>query len=191
MIAAMKPEILERQSAYRGYLRIETVRIRLADGSIASREIESHGEAAAVLPYDATRRCALVARLFRAPVFSVTAQESLEEACAGMIDQETDEQSARREAEEELGVRLHALERVARIWSSPGVSTERQSLFLAAYTLADRVGKGGGVAAEHENIWVVERSLSELAGEGDDGNITDGKLLTLMLALRVRRPELF
>jgi 8-oxo-dGTP pyrophosphatase MutT (NUDIX family) len=35
--------------------------------------------------------------------------------------------TARREAYEELGVDLQSLEFVARVWSSPGVSTERQS----------------------------------------------------------------
>jgi len=50
-----------------------------------------------------------------------------------MIEKEDDQAAARREASEELGVALHGLERVARVWSSPGVSTERQSLFLATY----------------------------------------------------------
>lgn len=187
----MKPQILDRRVVYTGYLNVETFRIRLSDGAIVSRDVERHGDAAAVLPFDATRRCALVARLFRAPVFSVTAEESLEEACAGMIEKESDEDTARREAHEELGVRLRALERVARVWSSPGVSVERQSLFLAAYVAADRISAGGGVASEHENITVLERPLAALALDVEQGIIADGKLITLVFALRLRRPELF
>jgi nudix-type nucleoside diphosphatase (YffH/AdpP family) len=187
----MKPQILDRRVLYTGYLNVETVRIKLRSGAIVTREIEQHGDAAAVLPYDVERRCALVARLFRAPVFSVTGEEALEEACAGMIEKESDEDTARREAYEELGVRLHALEPVARIWSSPGVSTERQSLFLATYVQADRISAGGGIADEHEEITVVERPLAALALDVDRGMIADGKLVTLVLALRLRRPELF
>jgi nudix-type nucleoside diphosphatase (YffH/AdpP family) len=133
----MKPQIIDTHLVYEGYLNVEKFRIRLSSGVIVSRDIERHGDAAAVLPYDAERRSALLARLFRAPVFSVTGEVDLEEACAGMIENESDEDTPRREAYEELGVRLHAVERVARIWSSPGVSTERQSLFLAAYVHAD------------------------------------------------------
>jgi 8-oxo-dGTP pyrophosphatase MutT (NUDIX family) len=54
------------------------------------------------------------------------------------------ESAARREALWELGVRLHALEFVARVWSSPGVLT------------TDRVSHGGGVPGEHEDITVIE-----------------------------------
>jgi nudix-type nucleoside diphosphatase (YffH/AdpP family) len=187
----MKPQIFDRQLVYEGYLNVETFRIRLPSGVIVSRDIERHGDAAAVLPYDAERRCALLARLFRAPVFSVTGEVDLEEACAGMIENESDEDSARREAYEELGVRLHAVERVARIWSSPGVSTERQSLFLAAYVLGDRTSAGGGVPEEHEDITVVERPLAALALDVQEGRLADGKLVTLILALQLRRPELF
>lgn len=190
-IGAMKPQILDRRVAYTGYLNVATLRVKLGDGAIVSRDIESHGDAAAVLPYDMKRRCALVARLFRAPVFSATGEESLEEACAGMIEKESDENTARREALEELGVRLHVLERVARVWSSPGVSTERQSLFLAPYVQADRISQGGGVAEEHENIAVLERPLEALALDVDQGVIADIKLVTLVFALRLRRPELF
>ena len=190
-IGGMKPQILDRRIVYTGYLNVETIRIKLRDGATVTREIEQHGDAAAVLPYDAERRCALIARLFRAPVFSVTHEDALEEACAGMIEKETDEDTARREAHEELGVRLHALERVARVWSSPGVSTERQSLFLAAYIQSDRTSAGGGLPTEHENITVVERPLAALASDVDRGAIADGKLVTLVLALRLRKPELF
>ena len=92
---------------------------------------------------------------------------------------------------EELGVALHSLEFIGRFWSSPGVSTERHSLFLAPYRSTDRVGPGGGVADEHEGITVVERSFAQLAADVDQGRIADGKLVTLVLALRLRRPELF
>ncbi len=185
------PQIVELSVAYAGYLRVEKLCIKPIDGTVVSRDIESHGDAAAVLPYDTERRCALVVQLFRAPVFSETQETVVEEACAGMIEKEDDEAAARREAYEELGVSLHALERVARIWSSPGVSTERQSLFLASYVAADRVGKGGGVAGEHEGITVVERPLEQLARDLDEGRMADGKLVTLILALRLRRAELF
>ena len=89
-----------------------------------------------MLPYDVERRSALVVRLFRAPVLVAAGEEMSEEACAGMIENEDADTAARREAYEELGVDLPSLEFVARVWSSPGVSTERQSLFLAPYRSA-------------------------------------------------------
>jgi hypothetical protein len=79
-------ELIERKTLYSGYLTIESVKVRLADGTEVIREVESHGEAVTILPYDPERRCALTATLFRAPVFAVSGRESLEEACAGMID---------------------------------------------------------------------------------------------------------
>jgi nudix-type nucleoside diphosphatase (YffH/AdpP family) len=187
----MQPRIVEREIVHGGYLTVERLRLRLADGTLAWREVERHGNAAVVLPYDAARRTALVVRQMRAPVFDTTGQEILEEACAGMIEDGDGEATARREAVEELGVSLGVLEFVARVWPSPGVSTERQSLFLAPYVAADRIGAGGGVAGEQEEITVVERKLAELAAEADQGCVTDAKLLTLVLALRLRRPGLF
>jgi nudix-type nucleoside diphosphatase (YffH/AdpP family) len=186
-----EPRIVEREIVHSGYLTVERLRIQLSDGSTVSREIERHGNAAAVLPYDLQRGCALVARLFRAPVFTSTGATTLDEACAGMIEQEDDESTARREAHEELGVRLGAMERVTRIWSSPGVSAERQSLFLASYVHSDRTGAGGGVAGEHEGITVVERPLSVLLQDVETGAVVDGKLALLVFALRLRRPGLF
>ena len=187
----MTPRILDRKVVHAGYVKVERLRLRLVGGAVVDREVESHGDAVAVLPYDAARRCVLVARLLRAPVIAVTGALSSEEACAGMIARESAEVAARREAEEELGVALRDLEFIGRVWSSPGVSTERVSLFLAPYCAADRTSAGGGLAEEHEAITVVERPLASLAAEANAGSITDAKLLTLILALRVRRPALF
>ena len=72
----MKPKVLERETVYVGYLSIDRLKVQLADGATVWREVERHGDAAVVLPYAAERRCALIVRLFRAPVFH---------ACAGMI----------------------------------------------------------------------------------------------------------
>ena len=82
------------------------------------------------------------------------------------------------------------LEFVGRVWSSPGVSTERQSLFLAPYRSADRISDGEGVEGEHEES-PLSSAVAELAADVDQGRIADGKLLTLVLALRLRRPDLF
>ena len=196
-----RPEILDRETTRIGYVTVERLRVRLADGAEVIREVESHGDAVAVLPYDPTRRHALIVRLFRAPAFDRFGEEALEEACAGMIEpsdreigegQPADEAgTVRREAMEELGLRLADLEFVARVWSSPGVSAERVALYLAPYQPSDRVGPGGGLAEEHETITVIERPLVQLAADADAGGIADLKLFALVLALRARRPELF
>jgi nudix-type nucleoside diphosphatase (YffH/AdpP family) len=184
--------ILERGSLHSGYLNVERIKVRLSDGSEVVREVESHGEAVAVLPYDAARRCVLTVSLYRAPVFVTSGAEMLEEACAGMIDAGEDAATAtRREAQEELGVVLTDLEPIGRLYSTSGVSTERISLYLARYSLADRTGKGGGLAEEHENITVIERSVASLAADADTGRIENAQLFQLTLALRLRHPELF
>jgi nudix-type nucleoside diphosphatase (YffH/AdpP family) len=185
------PELLVRRVVYRGYLTVATLLLRLRDGAVVSRDVEYHGDAAAVLPYDPVRRCALVARLFRGPVFDATGEWQLEEACAGMIGHEDAYAAASREAREELGISLGQLEFIARIWPSPGISSERQTLFLAPYAATDRTGPGGGLALEHEDITVVERPLDSLAAEARRGGVADGKLLTLIMALQLRRPDLF
>jgi nudix-type nucleoside diphosphatase (YffH/AdpP family) len=192
----MAPEILGRDTTHIGYVTVERLRVRLADGAEVIREVESHGDAIAVLPYDPVRRTALIVSLFRAPAFDRFGVEALEEACAGMIEtpdgQAVDEPATvRREALEELGLRLSDLEFVARVWSSPGVSAERVGLYLAPYDPGDRIAPGGGLAEEHEDLSVVERPLAQLAQQALAGLIVDLKLLALVLALRARRPELF
>ncbi len=178
-----------KDDSWATFLRVE---IELDDGQIIWRQVEDHGQAAVVLPYDPERRTALLVELLRPAPLYAGASGMMVEAVAGMIDEgETPEEAARREAMEEAGVRLDKLELVAKVWTTPGISTERMTLFLAPYTAADRIAAGGGLAGENENIKVLEPTLADLGRDLDAGRIDDMKLLALVQALKLRRPELF
>ena len=179
------------ETVYQGYMTLLIATMTADDGTTFKREIEHHGHGVAVLPYDPVRRTALLVSLPRAPVIWSDGPPELLEAVAGMIDDEDPQACVRREALEEAGVRLHALEPVGAAYASPGVSSERLQLFLAPYALGDRVADGGGVAHEHELITVMEVPLDQLWAWVEAQRIEDLKTLTLTLALRVRRPDLF
>lgn len=171
--------------------RLLVLNVELPDGQTMRREIEDHGAAVAVLPYDPVRRTAILVRQFRAPVFLAAGQDALVEAIAGVVESDDPAACARREASEEAGLDLKALEHVGSVWTMPGVSTERMHLYLATCTESDRVGPGGGLADEHENTEVVEIALGELAAMSDAGRLDDMKTALLVQALRLRRPDLF
>jgi nudix-type nucleoside diphosphatase (YffH/AdpP family) len=188
----MLHSISRTETLYEGWLKILGLRLRLADGQEVEREIEDHGRAVAVLPYNPQRCTALLVKLLRAPVLLAAGESELLEAPAGMIDDGEDAAAAAiREAREETGVRLSALEHLGAVWSMPGISTERIDLYLAAYAQSDRIEAGGGVAGEHENITVVEMPLHELWSMVERGELTDLKTQALVLHLHARHPELF
>lgn len=187
----MKAEILEIRFIHEGWSRFGIARVRLADGAVVEREIEDHGNAVGILPYDPVRKVAALVRELRVPPLFAAGEQVQLEAPAGLIDDGSPEQNARREVLEEVGLGLTDLEFVGATYSCAGVTTEKLHLYLGSYGQADRIEDGGGAAGEHENIRVVEMPLAELAARADEAAITDLKTLTLVLALRARHPELF
>jgi nudix-type nucleoside diphosphatase (YffH/AdpP family) len=184
--------LIDRRKIYSGWGRFLLLDVQLGDGRVVERQIEDHGEAAAVLPYDAGRKVALVARQPRTGPLYSGFEPHLVEAAAGVIDPgEAPAVTAVREALEELGVRLGTVEPVVAAWSMPAVSSERIHLFLAPYSADDRVAPGGGMEDEGEEIEVLELPLATLLAEADAGTLTDIKTLALVWALARRRPELF
>lgn len=187
----MAPRIGGVRLVHEGWASYFVAEVMLDDASRIIREMEDHGRAVAVLPYDPVRRVATLVSQFRAPVLYSGGPPIHLEIPAGLLDEGTPEDEARREAGEETGLRLGVLEAVASAWTMPGLSTERMDLFLAAYGEADRTDSGGGLAAEGESVAVHEIPLAELAAMGRRGAITDMKTLVLLFALQLRRPELF
>lgn len=187
----MRFEITETKVVHEGWGRFFVATIRLPDGQLIRREIEDHGAAVAVLAYDAARRAALLVSQFRPAVYLASGEEAVLEIIAGGLEDEAQEDGVRREAMEEGGIRLGALERLVDAWPMPGISTERIAIYLAPYTEADRVAQGGGLDDEHEGITVVELPLAELAAMADSGALHDLKSYAAVQALRLKRPDLF
>jgi nudix-type nucleoside diphosphatase (YffH/AdpP family) len=183
-------EIVRIRAAYEGWTKLLIATIRDSEGSQFNREIEDHGRAVSVLPYDPERRTALLVRILRAPVLYAGSDDILE-APAGMMDEDDPADAVRREAFEEVGLQLREIEHIARTFSSPGVSSETIDLYLAPYSSADRVGPGGGLAEENESITVVEIALSAMWAMVENQELADLKTLALLFALRHRRPDLF
>jgi nudix-type nucleoside diphosphatase (YffH/AdpP family) len=183
--------IMNIETLHDGWRKLLGFTIRMPDGRTMKREILNSQDAAAVLPYDPQRRKVILIRQFRAPVMHVESRPDIVEAVAGLLDAGEPDETARREAMEEAGLRLGTLEPVGRAWSAPGITTERVSMFLAPYSAADRVEEGGGLADEHEEIEVLEIGIDELAGMLERHAIDDMKTLILAQALQLRHPELF
>ena len=187
----MKPQIIEMRVVHKRWTTLGVATIRTASGAIIDREIEDHGRAVAVLPYDRVRRTAMLVRQLRAPMLKAADLPHSLEAPAGILDEIDPADCARREALEECGLRLRNLEFLADLWPMPGLSTERIALYLAPYGEQDRIAVGGGLEHEQEEIEVVEMSLPELGAMCDDGRLIDMKTYLLLQALRLRQPGLF
>jgi nudix-type nucleoside diphosphatase (YffH/AdpP family) len=184
-------EITAIGTKHAGWTRFLVASIRLPSGHLVRREIEDHGAAVAVLPYDPQRKTAILVQQFRAPVLLSRRQDRVLEAIAGIIEDIDPPTAARREAREEAGLNLSTLEQVGCTFTMPGISTEQMTLFLAPYQPADRISAGGGLAAEHEHITVVEITLARLDAMLVRGDIADMKTLVLAQALKLRHPHLF
>lgn len=184
-------EITGLRTIYNGWTTLRMASLKTPSGEIIEREIEDHGSAVCVLPYDPVRKTAILVRQFRPPVGFANGEGETLEAIAGIVEDENPEAAAIREAWEEAGVTLGALERIGALWTMPGISTERMTFYLAPYTAAQKTGDGGGLDHEHENITVEELALSDLAVSADNGTLSDQKTYLLLQTLRLRKPELF
>ncbi len=131
-IALSPPQLLAK--GYRDYWRYH-VTLAGADGAPVEqqRDVIRAGQVAAVLPLDVARDQLVLIRQFRLPAHFATGRGELIETVAGRVEaNETPAEAARRECAEEIGVAPSALVELFSYLTTPGITDEEVTVFLAA-----------------------------------------------------------
>ncbi|AYC34536.1 NUDIX domain-containing protein [Pseudomonas cavernae] len=187
-------EIVERESCFRGFYRLDRLRLRhrLFAGGMGpqiSRELFVRHDAVCVLPYDPQRDAVVLIEQFRVGAMDKAANPWLLELVAGLIDtDEEPEQVAHREAEEEAGLQLGALWPITGYFPSPGGSDEFVHLYIGR---CDSQGAGGvhGLAEEGEDIRVHVWPLEDALQAVKDGRINNAASIIALQWLALNRAE--
>ncbi len=152
------------------------------------REVYGIGHAGVVLPFDPRRSTVLLTRQFRLPAQVNGDAPRLIEACAGNVEGgDGPAETARKEAEQEMGCGLRDLREVFTLYMSPGVTAEKLHFFTAEYDQSGRSGGGGGLREEGEDIEVLELPLAEAWAMVGRGEIVDAKTVLLLQHLLLAR----
>lgn len=171
--------------------RVTTFDYEHADGRWTTEERETYdrGDGACVLLYDVAARTVLLTRQFRFPVYVNGHPDGMFiETAAGLLDEDDPETAIRREAEEETGHTVGAVEHVFDVYMSPGSVTEKLHFFAAPYvrgTVLD--GARAGLADEGEDIEVLELSFDD-ALDRIGRDIIDAKTIMLLQWAALRGP---
>ncbi|WP_460273740.1 NUDIX domain-containing protein [Celeribacter sp. ULVN23_4] len=190
--------LLSRTIPYTHFFAVDdsVITHRLFEGG--STDVMSRGgflmaDAATVLPYDPVRDHVLVIEQFRfGPYARGDARPWMIEPIAGRIDTgEGPEITARREAEEEAGVTIGALHKIAEYYPSAGAITEYVTSYVGIADLPHSLTKsGGGLDDEHEDIASYVIPFARLMEMCDAGQLDVGPLYMSALWLARHRDRL-
>jgi len=151
------------------------------------RESYNTGNGAAVLLYNPQTNKVILTKQFRLPTYlNGNPGGMLTEVCAGLLDQDTPEVCAIKEAEEETGYRISNLVKVCEAYMSPGSATEIMHLFIAEFNENMKVSDGGGLDEEQEDIRVLKMDFSRAWEMVQHGEIKDAKTIILMQHLKLQ-----
>ena len=149
-----------RQKRFRGFLRIDTIKLKhkLFLGGWSpeiERELLVREDAVGVLLFDPTRDKIVLVRQFRVGLIDKSDSPWILELVAGMVEAgEQLDQVAIREVREESNVEVSDLIKICDYFNSPGVSSEKVSLYLGIVA-SEEMGGVYGLESENEDIEVV------------------------------------
>ncbi len=145
-----------------------------------TREAYDRGNGATILLYNRDRRTVILTRQFRYPAFSNGYDDLLIEAPAGLLDDQSPEESIRKETVEETGYQVDQVRKIFDVFMSPGSVTERVHFFVAEYDRGARQESGGGLHHEGEDIDTLELPFDDAYQMILDGRIKDAKTIMLL-----------
>lgn len=169
---------LEGRRVFRGrLLEVFVDRVRLPGGDVAEREVVRHPGAVAVLPLLPGEEGPEVVLVRQ---YRYAAGEGVWEVPAGTLEPgEEPADCARRELEEETGLRAGALEPLGRIYTSPGFTDEVVHLFVAP-----EPDPGSPSPEDDERLEPRRLSLRRARELVERGSIVDAKTVCALLRVR-------
>lgn len=169
-------EIIARETLYTGFFSLVRYRFRhrLFNGGMSGevqREIFERGHAAVLLPYDPVRDEVVLIEQIRIAAFDTSDTPWLLEMVAGMIEVgESDEEVARREADEEAGLAVGRVKRMLSYLASPGGTSERNAVLVGEVDATQASGIHG-LVDENEDIRVHVVSREQAYQWVEEGTI--------------------
>lgn len=174
----LREEILKRRVVYAGsYLTAQQFLVRLPDGNTTTRDIVQPPDAVAVVPLDSSGNIYLV-RQFRPAIGRI-----LYELPAGIIDHgESPLRTARRECEEEIGMRPKRLKKLCTAYHATGFSTGCVHIYVATGLTPGRLKSSGA----QEFVEPVRLSFARAFRMALENRIVDAQsLIGLLWAKRL------
>ncbi len=155
-----------------------------------SRESYDRGEGTCILLYNTQKNTVILTQQFRMAIYDEAyPSESMSiEVCAGAIDaNEKPEDSVRREVEEEVGYKIKEIQQVFESYISPGATTEKSFMYVAAYTASMKVSSGGGLEEEGEEIRVLELPFEKVIKMVENKEIKDARTIMLLQYVQIHK----
>jgi len=162
----MKWKLINRESAYTGFFKVDKCHIKhdLYQGGEVEiqRELFHRGDAVAVLLYDPAKDKVVMVEQFRVGALDDEQGPWLLEIVAGIVEEnESIKDVARRECKEEAGLDVHSFETIHSFYSSPGACSER--IFLMCGLVDSQLAEGvHGLDHEGEDIKVSVHDFEEI-----------------------------
>ena len=186
-------EIISKETLFKGFFKMIKYRFkhRLFEGGwsdVIEREMFERGHAAAMLPYDPVTDEVVIIEQIRVGVLEHENPWQLE-IVAGMIDAgETVEDVVRREAIEEAGIEVGALEKLTSFYPSSGGCSEKLDVFVGQVDASTASGVHG-LDYEGEDIRVHVVSREQAYQWVVDGKFENGASIIALqwLELNYRR----
>jgi len=188
-VALSAPERLAK--GYRDYQRYRlTLRGEGHAPVTQTRDILLGGKVVAVLPVDLARDEVVLIRQFRLAAHLADGRGELIEIVAGRVEpNEQAVDSARRECSEEIGVEPLALVELFSFLTTPGITDEEITVYLAAID-ASRVPARSGSASEGEQIETLRVSIDDALAALNRNTMRNGPLLVALQWLALNRGRL-
>jgi ADP-ribose pyrophosphatase len=188
-VSVSRPKVLAK--AYRDYHRYGmTVASSDHRPVTQERDVLMAGKVVLVIPVDVARQKLTMIRQFRLPAHLANGRGDLVEFVAGRVEAgETLAEAASRECKEEIGVAPAKLVELLTYLSTPGVTDEEITIFLAAVDSA-QVREGPLVSPDGEQLYVHLVSIEEAVAALDRNAMGAGHLVIGLQWLALNRSRI-